>query len=205
VANLTDLAEREDDGGQPVADRDHHRPADHDSRRRRRLISAISALVIVAALLAATARLLVFPTLNRPARADAIVALGGVRGGLSRALELSRAGYAPTLVVSTPRVDACPTQAAAGAGVRVICFRPTPFTTQGEAREIRLLAGRDHWRTVIVVARRSQATRARLRVDRCYDGRLLLAAPPMPLSAWPYNIAYEWGALVKALVWQRNC
>ena len=28
---------------------------------------------------------------------------------------------------------------------------------------------------------------------------------PLSLSAWPYQIAYEWGAFVKALVFQRGC
>ena len=28
---------------------------------------------------------------------------------------------------------------------------------------------------------------------------------PIPLTSWPYQIAYEWGALTKALVAQRKC
>lgn len=159
---------------------------------------------MVVAFTAGSVRLFLYPTLDRPDRVDAIVALGGVPGGLARALALSRAGYASTLVVSTPG-NGCPPGAQAGAGVRVICFWPQPVTTQGEGREVRLLAARDGWRKVIVVARRTQATRARLRVDRCFPGDVLLAAPSMPARDLPYNLAYEWGALVKALLLQRTC
>ncbi|MCL9758321.1 YdcF family protein [Frankia sp. AiPa1] len=136
---------------------------------------------------------------------DAIVVLGGVDGGLQKALRLSHEGYASTLVVSTPSSRSCPPAERAGTNVRVICFRPDPFTTQGEGREVGQLAERYHWRSVIVTARRTQATRARLRVDRCFDGEVRMTAPSMPLRSLPYNIAYEWGALIKALVLQPSC
>jgi uncharacterized SAM-binding protein YcdF (DUF218 family) len=188
----TGRIEREDNSGKTLGDR----------KRNRRRVWLGSAAVLLVIWVGVTARLFVYPSLNRPSRADAIVVLGGVQGGVARGLALSRAGYAPILAVSSG-AGSCP--AGAGDGVQVICFRPEPFTTQGEAREIRRLSARDHWRKVIVVVRRSQATRARLRVDRCYNGAILLDAPRMPLSGWAYNIAYEWGALVKALVWQRSC
>lgn len=215
VAILTRPAGHEDEGAsdvEPAADLGQpaeaiDRPTGR-SRRRRWLLLSLGAVAVVVTLIVSTLRLFVFPALDSPSKADAIVALGGVDGGLDRALTLSRAGYAPTLVVSvsvsTPD-SWCPSAAEAGAGVRVICFRPEPFTTQGEGREIRLLAGRDGWRKVIVVARRTQATRARLRVDRCFHGDVQLEAPSMPARSLPYNIAYEWGALVKALVLQRSC
>jgi len=28
---------------------------------------------------------------------------------------------------------------------------------------------------------------------------------PVALASWPYQIAYEWGAMIKALVLQRGC
>ncbi|WP_163554623.1 YdcF family protein [Candidatus Frankia alpina] len=210
MAILTRPAGHEDEGAWDVRPTtDLGRPAEADDRRtsqrrwRRRWLS-LDTVAVVVTLIVSTLRLFVFPTLDPPSKADAIVALGGVDGGLGRALTLSREGYASTLVVSTP-LNWCPSAAEAGAGVRVICFRPEPFTTQGEAHEIRLLASRDGWRKVIVVARRTQAERARLRVGRCFRGDVQLEAPSMPARSLPYNIAYEWGALVKALVLQRGC
>ncbi|WP_261556612.1 YdcF family protein [Frankia tisae] len=208
VVILTRPAGHEDEGAsdaQPATDLGQPAEArDLRTSRSRWLWLCLGAVVVVVTLIVSTLRLFVFPTLDAPSKADAIVVLGGVDGGLGRALALSRAGYAPTLVVSTP-LRWCPSDAEAGTGVRVICFRPEPFTTQGEGREIRLLAGRDGWRKVIVVARRTQATRARLRVDRCFHGDVQLEAPSMPARALPYNIAYEWGAMAKALVLQRSC
>jgi hypothetical protein len=28
---------------------------------------------------------------------------------------------------------------------------------------------------------------------------------PIRLGTWPYQIAYEWGALIKAVIMQRSC
>jgi hypothetical protein len=28
---------------------------------------------------------------------------------------------------------------------------------------------------------------------------------PLPLGQWPYQVAYEWGATINALVFQRAC
>lgn len=161
--------------------------------------------VLVVGFGVATVRMFVVPPLDAPGRADAIVVLGGVAGGVNRGLELSRAGVAPTLVVSSASGKCPRVQAAVGARSRVVCFRPEPFTTQGEAREIRVLAGQERWQSVIVIARSTQASRARLRVERCFDGDVRMVAPPMAGWDVPYNVAYEWGALVKALVLQRDC
>jgi hypothetical protein len=32
-----------------------------------------------------------------------------------------------------------------------------------------------------------------------------MVTAPIRLSTWPHQIAYEWGALIKALVVQRGC
>ena len=62
------------------------------------------------------------------------------------------------------------------------------------------------WRRIIVVAQTTQATRARLRISRCYPGQVLeVAIAPQGIGEWLYQLAYEWGALFKALVLQRGC
>ena len=50
-----------------------------------------------------------------------------------------------------------------------------------------------------------QDSRARLRVARCFPGQVYVVTAPIRLSIWPYQIAYEWAALIKALVIQREC
>jgi uncharacterized SAM-binding protein YcdF (DUF218 family) len=173
------------------------------SRVRRRAFAAVMALVV--AFLLVTARLFVWPAEGMPARVSAIVMLAGPGDRLPVALQLAREHRAPMLVVSQgwqgyggPCPPAVP-------GVQLICFDPNPGNTRGEAEFAGQLAKRYHWRSVVLVTTRAQDTRARIIVQRCFSGSLYVAMAPLPVSAWPYQIAYGWGALVKALVVQRNC
>ncbi len=56
-----------------------------------------------------------------------------------------------------------------------------------------------------MVPERSQATRARLLFERCTDVRILMVPVTDPTGHLLYDIAYEWGALTKALVLVRSC
>ncbi|OHV30692.1 hypothetical protein CC117_05840 [Parafrankia colletiae] len=153
--------------------------------------------------LGATGRLFVFPRRDEPAPVDAIVMFAGSPGRLEHAVALAAAGYAPTLAVSVPTVDdPCPPPIP---GVEVICFAPDPLTTQGESRWTAAAAARYGWRSVLVITSTSQTTRARLRLARCYPGQVLMSPVPPPRLMWPYMIAYEWAAMGKALVVQREC
>ena len=58
---------------------------------------------------------------------------------------------------------------------------------------------------VAVVAITPQVSRARLRVERCFPGHVYVVTAPIGVSSWPYQIAYEWAAPIKALVIQRSC
>ena len=87
----------------------------------------------------------------------------------------------------------------------LICFNPVPPTTQGEAEFVGQLAKKYHWHSIAIVAITPQDSRARLRVARCFPGQVYVVTAPIRLSTWPYQIAYEWAALLKALVIQRGC
>jgi hypothetical protein len=90
--------------------------------------------------------------------------------------------------------------------VHVNCFKSNPQTTQGEARAIETFAKDYHWTRIIVVVPTTQASRARLRIGRCYSGRVLEAAfSPRGIGQWLEQLAYEWGARFKALVLQPSC
>jgi uncharacterized SAM-binding protein YcdF (DUF218 family) len=159
--------------------------------------------VTVGVFAAATGRLIVWPGRDAPEKADAIVMFGGTPGRLGHAVSLARQGYAPVLVVSTPVPgEGCPPRIP---GVETICFRPDPLTTRGESRETGRLAAERGWKKIIVVTAVTQTTRARLRLRRCYPGQVLMSPVTVPPWSWGYWIAYEWGAMVKALVWQRSC
>lgn len=172
---------------------------------------AIIAVAVALALGAVTARLFVFPAQGMPARVDAIVMLDGASDGarLTTALRLAREHRAPALLVSIGKLASQP-QPGGGCpravpGVKVICFNPSPATTQGEAEFIGRIARQHHWTSVALVTVATQDTRARLRVSRCFPGSVYVVTVPLPAGQWPYQIAYEWGAAIKALLLQRNC
>ena len=175
---------------------------------RSRVVTAVVVLaVLVLAFVALTLRLFVYPDLNAPERSDAIAVLGGNGAGpFDEGVSLARAGYAPTIAFSLVAGYTCEAARVRLPDEHVVCFRADPLTTQGEARAIAALAARHHWRRVIVVMPVTQATRARLRIGRCYAGQVLeVGVDPPGFWAWVRGIVYEWGALGKALVLQPSC
>ena len=89
--------------------------------------------------------------------------------------------------------------------MKLICFEPDPGNTRGEAEALGRLARQYRWSSVVLVTTAFQDTRARILVKRCFAGSTYVIAAPMPLGSWPYQIAYGWGALVKALVVHTAC
>jgi hypothetical protein len=162
-------------------------------------------MVLVVVVGVATARLFVWPAQGMPGRVSAIVMLAGPGDRLARALQLARERRAPMLVVSRGWHGYGGPCAPPTPDVKVICFEPDPGDTRGEAEFADRLAKRYHWRSVVLVALREQDTRARIRVQRCFSGPVYVMTVSPPWYDWPYQIAYEWGALFKALVLQRAC
>jgi uncharacterized SAM-binding protein YcdF (DUF218 family) len=178
--------------------------------KRRRLSrgwrrALIAFVVVVAAFVALTAWLLVWPSQGMPARVSAIVMLAGPGDRMPVALQLATEHRAQVLVVSQGSHGyggPCPPRPA---GVRLICFDPSPPDTRGEAEFVGRLAKQYHWSSVVLVTSRPQATRARLIMERCFGGPVYVVTGPLPASNWPYQIAYGWGALLKALVADQAC
>jgi uncharacterized SAM-binding protein YcdF (DUF218 family) len=173
------------------------------SRRRRRAVAAVAAVIVVFCLI--TARLFVWPAQGMPAHVSAVVMLAGPGGRLPIALQLAREHRAPVLVISQGHHGyggQCPPKPS---GVDLICFDPDPGNTRGEAEYLRLLARRYHWNSVALVTTRAQDTRARIMVRRCFAGSVYVVTAPLAAGNWPYQIAYEWGALFKALFLYPAC
>jgi uncharacterized SAM-binding protein YcdF (DUF218 family) len=174
------------------------------SRSLKRVFFVVLLVIIV--FLVSTARLFVWPPSDTPSRADAVVALGGDPGQrrMKSALELAKAGYAPIAVISLggdPKVR-CPRTPK---GIDVICFRPDPVNTRGEAEFVARLAAQRHWHRIIVIPDRTQTTRARLLFKRCTPISLEMVPVQDDLSQLLGGVAYEWGALIKALILNRSC
>jgi uncharacterized SAM-binding protein YcdF (DUF218 family) len=162
-------------------------------------------LVLIVAFCLASVRLFIWPAEGAPAHADAIVMLAGDGDTVGTAVQLADQHRAPVLVVSQGHEgygDPCPPKPA---GVELICFEPNPADTRGEAEFVGQLAERYHWNSIIVVTVRTQDTRARILIRRCFGGSVYVINGSLPAEQIPYHIAYEWGALFKALVLYRAC
>jgi uncharacterized SAM-binding protein YcdF (DUF218 family) len=174
-------------------------------RRRWRTLAVLA----LGALLfgATTARLFVWPELPKlPARADAIIELGGLGNRDGAALALARRHEAPVLIQSTVASEAgTDTCLPPVPDVTIMCFHAEPGTTRGEARYIGTLAAQRGWRSVILVTSRDHAWRARLRVMRCFHGDVYVSTTPIPAWAWPWQIAYQWAGTAKATLLEREC
>jgi hypothetical protein len=164
---------------------------------------ALIALLVVLVFVGFTARLFVWPDVNTPVRSDAIIVLGGGGDRMGEGYTLAKAGLAPLLIFSISPIQQCFPSTRQFA---IKCFRPNPSSTRGEAEAIRHLAKQFHLHRIILVVSTPQATRARLRVGRCYSGHILVVGvSPGGPRAWAVAFAYEWGALFKALVLQPSC
>ena len=87
-----------------------------------------------------------------------------------------------------------------------MCFTPSPETTRGEAEAIGALARERGWSDLVVVTSTPHVTRARMLVDRCYDGALQVtgATPGTGLPGWIAAVTHEWAGLAEAMV-ERSC
>jgi uncharacterized SAM-binding protein YcdF (DUF218 family) len=169
---------------------------------RRALVATI---VLFVAFALVTARLFIWPAQGMPAHVSAIVVLAGHADRLTVALRLAQERRAPVMVVSQGWKGyggSCPP---AMPDVKVICFDPNPGDTRGEAEFAARLAIRDHWSSVVLVTSPGQDTRARIIMGRCFGGPVYVVTASLPFDQWPYEIAYGWGALIKALVVHRAC
>lgn len=173
------------------------------TRRRRKVLALIGLLLVL--FVFATARLFLWPPSNTPTAANAVVSLSGPwQHQANAALSLAHQGYSKIVVVSlgNNNRDLCPP---APPLIQVICFRPNPVDTRGEAEFVARLAARRHWRKIIVVPERSQTTRARLLFERCTGISMEFVPVQDPSSRVPYDLLYQWAALVKALVLKPSC
>lgn len=175
-------------------------------RRRWRMISA-ALLTLIVLFCGVTVRLFVLPVTGMPSRVDAIVVLGGPGNRLGLGLQLAQEDHAPYLLVSNGMAYTLPAALCAPdhGSFTVICWNPNPGNTKGEAEFVGRTARQHHWTSVVLVTTPDQAWRAALYVRRCYTGKIYSTTTPLNWTQWPYKIAYQWGATIKAETLQRGC
>jgi uncharacterized SAM-binding protein YcdF (DUF218 family) len=183
---------------------------------RRTVVVSTTAVTVIAALNGA-AGYLIFSNATDSAlsRVDAVIVLGGEHDGREDyGLELAPQVHASTVVLSDPypssdrlmRRVCLPRKDA----VEVICSRPDPSTTRGEAIMTRRLAGERHWKNILVVSWRYHLPRARLIFNQCLSAMgvsIAAKAVPrhyvLPVWYWQYLYLYQFAGIVKAVASDR--
>ncbi len=175
--------------------------------------AAASLLALALAWLLACWAVLQHPRTDQPSRSDALFVLGPPdRTRMAEAQRLMDAGVAPVLVIAVPgagdlgdgsgRVHYPRAQqvCAAEPAYEVICFRPDPSTTQGEALRLRELSEQRGWDHVSALTYRQHVGRSRLILERCYAGELDVLSfdyPQVPRGLLR-EFAYQSGGFAKA-------
>jgi uncharacterized SAM-binding protein YcdF (DUF218 family) len=158
-------------------------------------------------LAAVTAYLFVWPDEDSvDALADAVVVLSGGRDDrLPEGERLVRAGVAPTLVISDGNAEGWDDANRLCESGEAVCFDPDPYSTQGEARWIAAEAERRGWDSLVVVTSSYHVRRARVIVERCFDGELSVVGSDPPATNRILGIAWEWPKSLYYLAWNRDC
>lgn len=174
----------------------------------------ITALVIslIAGGIAAD-RAYVHPQIDELRNADAILVIGG--DGWNRysyAMRLAWKAWAPNLVISNPGEGAAgnawlnKTCSEPPKEFSIYCIYPKPGTTRGEAMAFSRLAAEHNWNSVIVVTGRPHISRARLVIERCFRGDIIMipGPDPIPRSQWAYEFVYQTLGFIRSM-FERKC
>jgi uncharacterized SAM-binding protein YcdF (DUF218 family) len=174
-------------------------------KRHARWVAA-ALLIVVTAFCGVSARLFIWPPTGAPAHVDAIVVLGGQGGRLDLGLRLAGEGRSRYLLLSEGLPWIPPRDCGSHWPIAtVICFRPVPDTTQGEAEAAARIARQYGWHSILLITTPDQIWRAELRFRRCFADDVYGLTATLPGSRWPYEIAYQWAATVKAEAINRSC
>lgn len=174
--------------------------------RRRILLACITITVLIAGFVTAGWRVYMNPQTDPLRAADAIVVLGGTPyERFDVGLDLAKRGYAPYLLIaqSTGADDRNMDKYCKGHFTfTVSCFIPDPWTTEGEAQEIRAKAQEFGWHHIIVVTFTPHVSRARYIVGKCFDGEITMVASPTPsgVAFWSWMFVRQSGSYVKAFL-----
>ncbi|WP_284986361.1 YdcF family protein [Arthrobacter sp. fls2-241-R2A-172] len=175
-----------------------------------RVIGIFVAACFLAALLWLIAAFQFFydPPQGTPHRTDAIVVLGGISTErLPVAQKLQHELDIPVLVVSTTGLagnlegDALCQEDAGDPDL--VCFRPSPLNTRGEAEALRSLIAEHGWKSVTIVTSEYHLMRAGTLIEQCTAAEIQMVGsrPNLSAGAWLDRFVVETGGLIDA--WMR--
>ena len=151
------------------------------------------------------------PPQAMPQRTDALVVLGGLsRERLPVAEDLQKKLDIPVLVVSTTglagNIEGDTLCRADSDDPDLMCFRPTPLNTRGEAKALSELIAQNGWESVTVVTSEYHLIRAGTLIRQCTSAEIHMVGsqPELSAGAWLDRFVVETGGLLDAWV-QPEC
>ena len=176
-------------------------------RWRRGPWAVVSLAVVV--LVALPLNAFVWPYVTPASKADVVFVIGPPdEWRIEWAEQLVDAGLASAIMISVP-VAAETALCVTGSyhGVPVLCHRPDPFTTQGEARWLQAEMAQHSWSTATVITMSTHVMRARLYFDRCIATGVTVIGKPTAhtFTDWYLQIRYQMGATLKAFLVTTTC
>jgi hypothetical protein len=164
---------------------------------RRSALLALPVLIVLTGL-----PLYVFPAQAVPARADVVYVLGSPDAWrISWAQQLIAEGHASALLISVPAAKHAPSTCTTSMSFPVVCVRPDPSTTDGEARSLRSAMRQHGWHSVIAITATPHITRAGLILRQCVPQGVSVVgrSTGIDLGEWLRQYAYQTAALIKAV------
>ncbi|WP_420540848.1 YdcF family protein [Mycolicibacterium septicum] len=180
--------------------------ADKPRGRTRVWVAMVVVCAMLAGLIGLGWKVYQHPQTDPLRHADAIVVLGGTPyERFDLGLDLAQQGYAPYLLISrsTGADDRKMDKYCQGHfDFTVKCFIPDPWTTEGEAYEIRADAEKYGWRHIIVITYTPHVSRARYIVGKCFDGDITMVASPTASGPafWSWMYIRQSAGYAKALL-----
>jgi uncharacterized SAM-binding protein YcdF (DUF218 family) len=179
----------------------------------RRATAFITALATVIGVLNGVAGYIIFGRAadSVVSHVDAVVVLGGEHDGRENyGVTLATEGLASTVLLSDPYPADDPLMSqiclSDHGRVEVICRRPDPENTRGEALMTRRLAVERRWRSILILSWQFHLPRARLVFDQCLSNigvAVAVKAVPrhyvLPVWYWQYLYLYQFAGFVKAV------
>ncbi|MFK0039340.1 YdcF family protein [Paenarthrobacter sp. NPDC090517] len=151
------------------------------------------------------------PPQTTPHRTDAVIVLGGMsKERLPVAQKLQHDLDIPALVVSTTglagNVESDSLCDEDTNDPDLVCFRPSPLNTRGEAEAIRALIAEHGWKSVTVVTSDYHVMRAGTLIAQCTsaDVQMVGSQPDLSREAWLDRFVIETGGLLDTWV-QPEC
>jgi uncharacterized SAM-binding protein YcdF (DUF218 family) len=154
--------------------------------------------------------LLLHPKADHPAKADVVMVLSGdSTHRLPAALHLMSEHVAPTLIISDGANGNAEARKLCSSGGppawHVLCFRPNPYSTRGEAEEFARLAAQHGWKSVAVVSSPTHLTRLRVLFERCFKGKIYAVRSKQTRLSKIESVFWETGKLAYEETILRHC